>query len=140
MFPLTKEFFYLYPDKPERQKYPPYCKKCASLRSSLWHLNCSRAGKEKIYMQKLHKTLGVSAADYKTLLDRAEYKCEICGKQHKWEASRRYERARLGVDHDHVNGRIRGVLCNKCNAAIGLLQDSVDLVENAATYLRKHKS
>lgn len=43
---------------------------------------------------------------------------------------------RLIVDHDHVTGEIRGLLCHRCNAAIGLLNDDADLVAKAVTYLR----
>lgn len=44
------------------------------------------------------------------------------------------------VDHDHVTGKIRGLLCSKCNSAIGLLQDDPNVVDRAAIYLRGHRS
>lgn len=139
-FPLTKEFFYLYPEKPERQTHPPYCKRCSVVRSSAWSRGQSSEKKTGVYIQNLHKRLGLAIEDYRALLQAADYKCEICGKPHCWEPTKKYERSRLGVDHDHETGVVRGVLCNKCNAAIGLLQDSVDLIDRAAVYLRKHKS
>lgn len=46
----------------------------------------------------------------------------------------------LFVDHCHVTGRVRGLLCMKCNAAIGLLRDSQALAESASAYLRKHEA
>jgi hypothetical protein len=42
------------------------------------------------------------------------------------------------VDHDHVTGEIRGILCNRCNLGIGLLGDSIEGVRKALTYLEKH--
>ena len=42
----------------------------------------------------------------------------------------------LYVDHDHTTGHIRGLLCLKCNSAIGLLGDSIEMVEDALEYLR----
>lgn len=43
---------------------------------------------------------------------------------------------RLAVDHCHVTGKVRGVLCNNCNRAIGLLGDNPDALLAAAAYLR----
>jgi hypothetical protein len=37
-----------------------------------------------------------------------------------------------------VTGKIRGILCKKHNAALGLLDDNIELIENAAIYLRKY--
>jgi hypothetical protein len=42
---------------------------------------------------------------------------------------------RLAIDHDHMTGRVRGLLCSACNRAIGLLRDSPDRFTKAATYL-----
>lgn len=43
----------------------------------------------------------------------------------------------LAVDHDHKNGQVRGLLCQRCNQAIGLLKDSPDLLMKAAAYLSR---
>jgi hypothetical protein len=52
-------------------------------------------------------------------------RCEICGKE-----------AKLHIDHDHVRGIVRGMLCGSCNRGIGLLKDSPEVLESAAAYLR----
>lgn len=41
----------------------------------------------------------------------------------------------LDVDHDHATGEVRGLLCNRCNQAIGLLQDDPLIVRSALVYL-----
>jgi len=41
----------------------------------------------------------------------------------------------LGVDHDHATGEIRGLLCENCNGAIGMLQERPDLMHRAAEYV-----
>ena len=56
--------------------------------------------------------------------------CAICGKP---EVGRR-----LNIDHDHATGLVRGLLCRKCNAGIGLLGDNIEGLEAALEYLRRH--
>lgn len=45
----------------------------------------------------------------------------------------------LNVDHDHTTGDVRGLLCQKCNHAIGLLRESPKIILNAYDYLDKTK-
>lgn len=55
--------------------------------------------------------------------------CAICGK-HKSEFKKR-----LHVDHDHSNGKVRGLLCWGCNGGLGLFKDNLINIQNAANYL-----
>ena len=59
-------------------------------------------------------------------------RCAICG-------SPPSQRKALCVDHDHVNKKLRGLLCDSCNRAIGLLKDSTETLQKAIDYLNKHK-
>ncbi len=43
----------------------------------------------------------------------------------------------FSVDHNHNTGKVRGLLCNNCNAGIGLFQDSIKILEKALLYLKK---
>jgi len=44
----------------------------------------------------------------------------------------------LSVDHCHATGRIRGLLCAKCNQAIGLMKDNPIFLRRAADYVERH--
>ena len=43
----------------------------------------------------------------------------------------------MPVDHCHATGRVRGILCYGCNGAIGVLGDSIEVLESAQRYLLK---
>lgn len=43
----------------------------------------------------------------------------------------------VDVDHDHETGEIRGILCEYCNRALGMVKDDVAVLENMINYLKK---
>lgn len=65
---------------------------------------------------------------FAAMLDTQNNKCAICQTTPKvWN-----------IDHDHKTGKVRGLLCNPCNIAIGLLKDSPQFCLLAAKYLEKY--
>jgi len=75
---------------------------------------------------------GIALEDYAAMLARQGGVCATCKNKKK---KRRSER--LCVDHCHVTGKVRGLLCRNCNFGIGLFGDDADVVEAAAAYLRR---
>ena len=75
---------------------------------------------------------GISIEDYEQLLKHQNYSCAIC-KRHYTEFKKK-----LSVDHDHENDIIRGLLCDRCNTAIGLFQDNVENLETAIVYISNY--
>lgn len=73
---------------------------------------------------QLKKNYNLSVEDYTNLLKKQSHKCKICGLKTK-----------LVVDHCHNSGMVRGLLCAKCNFALGLLNDNVKVLYNAINYL-----
>lgn len=61
--------------------------------------------------------------------------CAICGNPSEVADSMKRD---LHVDHDHKTGQVRGLLCGKCNPMLGLVDDSISLLEKAIEYLKKH--
>lgn len=68
--------------------------------------------------------------DYAELNMKQGGKCGICG---ELPSDRK-----LAVDHDHRTNTVRALLCMDCNTGLGKFGDSVELLEAAAAYLRKH--
>ncbi len=87
--------------------------------------SCARAYNHE---QRLKKVFGITADDYNRMLDVQEGRCAICRSKPN--------RTRLAVDHNHVTGKIRGLLCKRCNHdLLGSAQESVEILERAICYL-----
>jgi hypothetical protein len=84
------------------------------------------------------KKYGITAVEYNALLAEQAHRCWICGTEH-FDGVREGMDSPLVVDHCHDTGRVRGLLCPKCNMAIGLLGDDPSTAQAAADYLRSHK-
>ena len=75
---------------------------------------------------------GMTNAAYDAMLASQGGVCAICK---GCEPDRR--RSRLAIDHCHVTGHIRGLLCSRCNTALGLFGDNIPALEAAVSYLRE---
>jgi hypothetical protein len=75
------------------------------------------------------KKFGMTEDDYQKMFDEQLGLCAIC---HKPEND-----IKLAVDHDHKTGKVRALLCKKCNMGIGLLGDDPDTILSASLYLRR---
>ena len=84
---------------------------------------------------KKHK---ISADDYNELVLSQNNLCKICGKEETKKSRTKGEICRLALDHNHDTGKIRGLLCHHCNAAIGHLKEDIQLFHNAIEYLKEH--
>lgn len=75
---------------------------------------------------------GMTLEEYDAMYQRQEGLCAICENPPKGGNS---STKNLNIDHCHTTGKVRGLLCNNCNAALGLLKDDPILVERGLTYL-----
>lgn len=107
-----------------------------------WHLtatnNCNPSCKEccNKYRRQIHRyehlkhTYDLTEPEYEVLLKKQNGVCAICSEKPE---------ENLSVDHCHVTGEIRGLLCRKCNSSIGLLKHDVKLLLKAIQYLENRR-
>jgi hypothetical protein len=79
----------------------------------------------------LKRTYGITPEDYDETLAAQGGVCAICGRKPRSDIS-------LHVDHDHESGRRRGLLCFKCNNALGDFRDDIVQLQRAVSYLLDH--
>lgn len=82
----------------------------------------------------LRSSYGITLEQYNEIADLQGNKCCVCGK-HAEDTHRK----RLFVDHCHSTGEIRGLLCQQCNTALGMVDDNADLLYRLAAYLMEFR-
>jgi len=75
----------------------------------------------------------ISRIDYERMLREQDGKCAICGSDKPSINGKKPKH--FAVDHDHITGNVRALLCTKCNAGLGNYKDSPSLLRKAARYL-----
>lgn len=78
---------------------------------------------------------GLSSVTLAAFYEAAGNRCEICGGT---ESPTQWGN-RFHIDHDHVTGELRGLLCTSCNAGLGQFADDPDRLRRAAEYLETHR-
>lgn len=105
-----------------------YCRPCTNQRHKEWRKNNREQLQRTRRVSELKNRYGLTPAQYDEMLKAQGGGCAICGKKPT-------TKKRLGVDHDHTTGKVRGILCDQCNHAVGLLGDDPDRMMAAAAYL-----
>lgn len=86
----------------------------------------------------LRQGYGITLEEYQRMFAAQGGVCAICAEPET--STYRGKVRELGVDHCHITGKVRGLLCSQCNVAIGKLRDDPALIRNALAYVLKHKS
>lgn len=95
--------------------------------------NLKKVGRKLVYLpggreRALKAKYGITVADYDAMLAKQNGVCAIC----KFPPKRR----RLAVDHNHKTGKVRGLLCWRCNYALGVLERSMPKLPIMLAYLK----
>jgi hypothetical protein len=105
------------------------CKECTKARVSASH----KANPDKQRDRHLRRNYGITLAQFNCMVLAQGSKCACCGtdkpggKYNQW-----------CVDHDHVTGAVRELLCKDCNIVLGIIEDSPEHLQRLLQYIIKH--
>lgn len=117
----TSEFIPYHP----RQKF--CCEECQRIAARKITAEWKIKNPDKNKSVVLKSLYGISLDEYNTMVKKQNHKCLICNIKAK----------KLVIDHCHNTGKVRGLLCNACNMALGSFDDSVEKLNRAIKYLEK---
>ena len=83
--------------------------------------------KQRAYERQIKRNYGVTVDDYDDMFKQQGGLCAGCKQSNKG--------ARFHIDHCHQTGIVRGLLCSKCNIALGLVDDQIETLANLISYL-----
>ena len=73
----------------------------------------------------MRRKFGLDAASYMALVEKSGGRCMIC-----------FQLATLAVDHNHLTGTVRGLLCLRCNVYLSKVEEDPEILARIANYLR----
>lgn len=156
---LTRNKVYQQFSTHKDKKYPYFqCRICVSdKKKRLYYAEHEKSKKYSLMMRKKHydkcierdrkykRQLLLNESKYIELQEKQNSLCAICNNPETAKSHRNRTKSkdneetnikRLSIDHCHKTGKIRGLLCSKCNTALGLLKDSIEILEKSIKYLK----
>jgi len=105
------------------------CKDCANLKNKIYN----KDNREELIKRQLinhrRRVYGLNEEQYNNMILSQNNMCAICNNPGD---------KTLHIDHCHTTGKIRGLLCNRCNMGIGSFEDDIILLTSAIEYLSLH--
>jgi len=140
---VTKSFSDFYFSKQKKDGYDSWCKKCKLKNNKKYvqdHLKEKREYRHNYHLKNRDKSLmqskynnlqikyGITSKEYDQLIKSQNYSCKICSADISGKGKSQ-------IDHCHITGRIRGILCRDCNLGLGFFKDSLKTMIAAIEYI-----
>ena len=106
------------------------CKTCLNISASKYYKDKDYVYSAEYRRRKTLACYGITPEDFNDMLEEQDNRCKICNIEERHAAKGRFH-----VDHCHDTGKVRGLLCSKCNQGLGMFNDNSQFLREAATYL-----
>lgn len=134
-------------NKHRKDGYTVWCKECNSVYATArWRADPEKGRiKNRKYFEKhpeiarntnLKRKFGITLEDYNRMWNDQNGLCAVCGKPET--ATRKNVTKCLAVDHNHKTEKVRALLCQQCNYALGFADDNIERLIDLAEYLERH--
>jgi hypothetical protein len=141
-------------DKHRKDGLNLWCKSCQKAAASVYYVKNKVKQRRREYYQENFEEIskkqkeirtrtrgwqfGLEPGAYEKLFTEQKGLCKICRKPET--KKNQWGNVSLSVDHDHDTGKVRGLLCNRCNLGLGYFQDDTEALTSAVSYLRDHRA
>lgn len=112
-----------------REKFLARIKKWRSAYNEKNRERINTLSKESAFRCRLRE-FGLTEESHEALLASQGGTCAICKRPERHKSH-----SRLAIDHDHKTGKVRGLLCHGCNVSIGHMEDRIEWLRSAISYL-----
>lgn len=125
------------PYKDKEKRYEAIRKSVAKKPELYQKLNRNNQRKPARIGYQLERRYGINFLEHQAMVEAQQGKCKICKKEPK---PSRIGRSGLYVDHNHITGKVRALLCARCNTLIGHMEkpDWETILQEARNYLENH--
>jgi hypothetical protein len=121
---------------PDRRRAGALLRRCRPCQVEAVRTSRDRNGSWPAWQNNQYlKKYGITLDQYGRMAEAQGDKCALCGK-----AETTSNKTRLCVDHDHLTGKVRRLLCSNCNRAMGLFRDDPALLRAAAQYIESFRA
>jgi len=127
---LLDDYYFVRKDRSLPSSYSYECKACTIERTT----NYNKRNSNSVRSQYLKRNYGLTFEEFDSMLTKQDNCCAICKGKEPYGRHKRFT-----VDHNHKTGEVRGLLCNRCNTALGLVGDNIHTLKSMIQYLESHE-
>ena len=113
------------------------CRECHSLNEKKYREKNLEIVKERVRKwqsdnphYRLKRKYNITYNELEFLYHKQNGRCAICHQEIALKGGRYTH-----IDHDHISGKVRGILCRNCNIILGIIKEDTKILRNAAEYL-----
>ena len=122
----SSEDFYKRKSRPGGRQTHSECKDCFKARVTKRY----QSDPDRINDLRACAVYGITIDQLTDMRKQANGICQACERPGEGQFKR------LVIDHDHETGKVRGLICQKCNTVLGLVKDNINTLQNLAQFIK----